>query len=464
MPWRRRAILGALTLAAGVAPLAAQRPDRARVQAVTDSIVGAALATGQAAGISVAVVRGRDTLVLKGYGFADLEFDVPTPAAAIYEIGSITKQFTAVAILQLAEQGRLSLDDDLATHFPDYPTYGQRIPIRRLLDHTSGIPSYTDLPEYGALSRLALSPDSIVRFFGSHPLDFVPGTRMSYSNSGYFLLGRLIEKLSGLPYAEYVRQTLLEPAGMTDSRYCSENAVVKRRAHGYDMGPKGLVRAHDLAPAWPYAAGALCSTVGDLLAWNRALHGVKLLSERSYRELVTAGRLDDGTRLRYAKGVAVDSLHGRRSVHHAGDIDGFAGELQWYPDGEVTIAVLMNSQGPVRPYAIADAIGAALFGTPAPRTARPSMPPDYVGEYRGGPEPPPMAVTIELDTAGAGLRMRMGKQPGTPLTGTSPDVFDAAAPVGNLRFTFLRDGGTVTAVRFDPVYYNVLLRREPAPR
>ena len=459
-----RTMLGAAAVAAWATPLAAQRPDRARIQALTDSVVAAALATGHAAGLSVAVVRGRDTLVLKGYGVADLEFDVPTPPATIYEIGSITKQFTAVAILQLVEQGKLSLDDDLSTHFPDYPMRGQRIPIRRLLDHSSGIVSYTDLPEYEQLSRQALAPDSVVGLFSSRPFDFAPGARMSYNNSAYFLLGLLVEKLSGLSYAEYVRQKLFEPAGMLDARYCSETAVVKRRAHGYDMSRTGLVRANFLVHTWPYAAGSLCATAGDLVAWNRALHGVKLLSERSYRDLITTGPLNDGSRIRYAKGVAVDSLHGRRTVHHGGDIDGFASELQWFPDGDVTIAVLMNTQGPVRPYAIAYAIGAALFGRPALRTAPRGAAGDYVGEYRAGPEASARSFHIEQDSAGAGLLMRMGNRPGVPITFAGPDIFDASAPVGNLRFTFLRTGGQVTAVRFDPVYANQVLAREPSPK
>ena len=217
MHWIHRSMLGAAACDVTLSPLAAQRPDRARVQAVTDSVVAAALATDHAAGMTVAVVRGRDTLVLKGYGFADLEFDVPTPPAAIYEIGSLTKQFTATAILQLAEQGKLSLDDELTKFFPDYPVRGQRITVRRLLDHTSGIASYTDVPGYETLSRRALSPDSVVAFFSSQPLNFAPGAQMSYNNSAYFLLGLIIEKASGLSYADYVQLKLFEPAGMTDS-------------------------------------------------------------------------------------------------------------------------------------------------------------------------------------------------------------------------------------------------------
>jgi CubicO group peptidase (beta-lactamase class C family) len=466
MQWIHPTALGVAACVVLPSPLAAQRPDRARIEAVADSVVGAALATGQVAGMSVAVVRDRDTLVLKGYGRADLEFDVPTPPAAIYEIGSLTKQFTATAILQLAEQGRLSLDDDLSKHLPDYPLQGRRIALRRLLDHTSGIASYTSLPEYESLSLHALPPDSIVAFFSGRPFDFAPGEAMAYNNSGYFLLGLIIEKVSGESYADYVRKHLFEPAGMRDSRYCSERAVVKGRAHGYSMGPGGLVRAPYLAHAWPYAAGSLCSTVGDLVAWNRALHGVRLLSERSYRELVTAGALADGTRLRYAKGVAVDSLHGRRAVHHGGDIEGFTSELRWFPDGAVTIAVLVNSQGPVRPQAIASAIGAALFGAPPPRTSSPSgVSSDYAGEYRSGPDSAAMVLTIDVDPSGSGLVMRLGRGSSERLVHTGADGFEAIeSPAGSVRLAFLREGGRVAALRLDAVYLNLVLRRQPASR
>jgi len=153
-----------------------------------------------------------------------------------------------------------------------------------------------------------------------------------------------------------------------------------------------------------------------------------------------------------------------RTVHHGGDIDGFASELQWFPDGDVTIAVLMNSQGPVRPYAIAHAIGAALFGRPAARTAPRGTTAEYVGEYRAGPEASARSFSIEQDTAGTGLLMRMGNRPGVPITFVGPDTFDASAPVGNLRFTFLRTGGRVTAVRFDPVYGNQVLQLQPASK
>ena len=269
--WRARAAAAGLALAAvgpGVAlgsaaavglpaGLAGQAWDRARIAAAVDSIVADALAGGRAAGMTVAVVRGRDTLVLKPYGRADLELDVPTPERAVYEIGSVTKQFTAAAILQLQEQGKLSLDDELGKYLPDFPTRGHRVTLRRLLDHTAGIKGYTELPEFRGLAMRKLPRDSLVALIAAQPFDFAPGEAMVYSNSGYFLLGLVIEKVSGLSYEEYVRRHLFEPAGMHDSRYCSERAIIPRRAHGYDMGPAGLLLKEYLDHTWPYAAGSL---------------------------------------------------------------------------------------------------------------------------------------------------------------------------------------------------------------
>jgi CubicO group peptidase (beta-lactamase class C family) len=454
-------LLPALAVALAT-PLAAQRPDAARVRAATDSIVGAALATGRAAGMAIAVVRGRDTLVLRGYGKADLEWDVPMPADAIFEIGSVTKQFTAVAVLQLAEAGKLSLDDELTAHFPDYPLQGHRVTIRRLLDHTSGIASYTSLKEFDDLSVRTLPRDTLVALFRSKPFDFAPGEDASYNNSGYFLLGLLVEKASGLSYGDYVAQRLFEPSGMTDARYCDEKAVVARRANGYDPAPMGLVRAGFLVHTWPYAAGSLCATVGDLVAWNRALHGGRLLSPASYRELVTPGRLHDGTPLRYAKGLAVDSLHGRAARHHGGDINGFASELRWFPDDSVTIAVLINSQGRVRPHAIADAIGDVLFGHAAPKAARwTGRPADYAGVYAGR-DTTGLSVRIAVDSAGTGLVAAMGPPPGARLVPIGGERFEVlGSPYGAMRLTFKRSGGQVTAMRFDPVFYNLMLTKRP---
>jgi len=451
-------VLSLFALAALPLPSRAQG-DRAALVASLDSIARAALRDGRAAGLSVGVVKGRDTLLLKGYGFADLEFDVPTPDAAIYEIGSVTKQFTASAILQLVEQGKLSLDDDLTRYFPNYPVQGHRIPVRRLLDHTSGIKGYTEMPAFGEFAMRKLPRDSLVARFAAAPFDFSPGDALVYNNSAYFLLGLLIEKLSGKPYADYVRENLFARAGMPDSRYCSESAVVKRRAHGYDTSPQGtLVRAAYLDHTWPFAAGSLCSTVGDLIAWTRALHGGRILSAASYRELITPGTLNDGTPLRYAKGLAVTPIAGHRSIHHGGGINGFLSELDWFPDDSAIVVVLVNTAGPVSPAAVASALAERLLGKSAPPSAA-SFSGDlaaYAGTWKGVGRGAPLQLTVVTDSAGLSVRVGAGGR-STALRYLGGDSFEA----GGNRFTFLRQGGRVTRLRFDGVSVISLLERIP---
>jgi CubicO group peptidase (beta-lactamase class C family) len=446
-------VLGAPVLGG---PVHAQTRDRA-IAAAVDSIVASALKDRRAAGMSVAVVRGRDTLVLKGYGYADLEFDIPTPDQAIYEIGSVTKQFTAAAILQLQEQGKLRLDDDITKHLPNYPTQSQRVTIRRLMDHTSGIKGYTELPEFEPLSMRKLPRDTLVALVSAKPFDFAPGEAMVYNNSAYFLLGLIIEKASGMSYEEYVKQNLFARAGMPHSRYCSEREIIKNRAHGYDMGPNGLVRAAYLDHTWPYAAGSLCSTVSDLVAWNQALHGGRILSPASYRELITPGTLNDGTRLRYAKGLSADSLLGRRVIYHGGGINGFLSDLKYFPDDSITIAVLVNTAGPVAPGAISRSIAEVIFGPWSIKSVPLRGGADaYVGEYRGIGRGREMVARIAADSAGTGLTIQTGSGRPVKLVYLGGETFDREGA----RFTFVREGGRVIRLRADTGgVYTILSRK-----
>ncbi|MDB4876694.1 MAG: Penicillin-binding protein 4 [Gemmatimonadetes bacterium] len=459
-------LVSAAALLAFPSITSAQTRDPGRVQAAVDSIVAAALAGGRVAGMSVAVVRGADTLVLKGYGRADLELDVPTPPRAVYEIGSATKQFTAASILLLQEQGKLSLDDDITRFLPSYPTKGVHLTIRRLLDHTSGIKGYTELPEFGTIMSRSLPRDSLVVLFSTKPADFAPGDAMVYNNSAFFLLGLVIEKASGQSYADFVKKNLFDRAGMPDSRYCSVSDVVKRRAHGYDVGPNGLVLAAYIDQLWPYAAGSLCSTAWDLAAWVRALHGGRILSPASYRELITPGALNDGTRLRYAKGLAVDTLGGHFAIQHGGDIPGFATEVDYFPADSLTVVVLINTEGPVRPNAIAQSIEQVVLGPPVvgAAVAFHGHTPDYVGEYRGVGRGREAVIKIVGDSmASGGLAIVRGTAKPRALIYVGGDSFelDAAPYAGRERLTFVRANGRITGVHDDATFGNVLLKRTP---
>lgn len=442
---RHLSVVAFLTLlAVGIAlPLRGQTRDRARVAAAVDSLATDALKDGKAAGLTVAVVRGRDTLVMKAYGKADLELDVPTPERAVYEIGSVTKQFTAAAIMQLQEQGKLSLDDEVTKYLPSYAVQGHRVTLRRLLDHTSGIPGYTELPEFEPISVRTLPRDSLVAIFAAKPFGFAPGDAAVYSNSGYFLLGLIIEKVSGLPYEKYVQQNLFDRAGMRDSRYCSNSAVVARRAHGYDFDAGQLKLAGYMDFTWPYSAGSLCSTAGDLVAWTRALHGGKLLGPAAYRELITPGTLNDGTRLRYAKGLSVDSIRGHRTIEHGGGIPGFLTELAYFPDDTLTVVVLVNTLGPVDPGHIAQSVVALVLGDRSPpEMAFRGHTADYVGEYRGVGRGRELVLKVAADTAN-GLTLAIRDGPARRLAYSGGEMFGD----GRSLYTFVRDAGRVTKLR-----------------
>ncbi len=283
------------------------------------------------AGASVVVARHGQTILAQSFGQADLELDVPMPADASFEIGSVTKQFTASAILLLAERGKLAIDDELTKYLPDFPVHNQRITIRHLLTHTSGIKGYTELPEFGDLMPLRKSPETLVKLFADKPLDFAPGENLVYNNSAYFLLGLIIEKVSGQKYADFVKANLFDKVGMPGSYYCSESAIHHHHAHGYDTFANTLVLKGAISHAWPFSAGSLCSTAADLTAWNVALHGGKVLSAESYRAMTTPATLADGTKTRYGFGVMLSDLRGHRAISHGGGINGFLSEVEYLP-------------------------------------------------------------------------------------------------------------------------------------
>jgi len=413
--------------------------------------------------MSIAVVRGEDTLLVKAYGSADLELDVPTPADAVYEIGSVTKQFTAAAILLLQEEGVLSLEDDLTRWLPDYPTGGRSISIRRLMDHTSGIRGYTEMPSFGQLTTQELPRDSLVTLVAAEPFDFEPGEALIYNNSAYFLLGLIIEKATGGSYEDFVEQRVFAPAGMGDSRYCHKDELTPRRAKGYQPVADGLRPADYLNHLWPYAAGSLCSTARDLVRWNQALHGDGdgsgggLLAPESYRELITPGTLNDGMPLRYAKGVSVTDRDGEPRIAHGGGIFGYVSELRYLPREDLSIVVLINTAGRVSPAAIAAGIEDVVLGPVAPvvpKTFNGDLA-RYVGRYRGAARGGRVTAEVSQGDDG-GLAIKLGPGQPMPVQWLGGDTFGR----GSVRFIFTRDGTDgVDELRVDQVGGVYVLRR-----
>jgi CubicO group peptidase (beta-lactamase class C family) len=304
---------------------------------------------------SVLVARGADVILSKGYGAANLEWDIPNAPSTKFRLGSITKQFTAAAILLLEERGKLKIDDPIKAYMPDAPSTWDRITIFNLLTHTSGIPNFTALPEYKSLQVSETTPVKTLAAVRDKPLDFFPGEKMLYSNSGYILLGFIIEKVTGGSYARFVQDNIFTPLGMKDSGYDSNTDIIAHRAAGYMPSPNGPVNAGYIHMTIPHAAGALYSTTEDLLRWERALFGGKVLSAASLRKMTTPFKND------YALGVVATTADGRKVVQHAGGIDGFNTFLAYYPDDKLTVAVLANVNGPA-PSAIAAKLATVAHG------------------------------------------------------------------------------------------------------
>jgi CubicO group peptidase (beta-lactamase class C family) len=222
---------------------------------------------------SVLVAQNGKVLLDKGYGFANLEWDVPNTPTTKFRLGSITKQFTAASILLLEERGKLKVEDPVKKYMPNAPATWDKITIFHLLTHTSGIPSFTGFSDYESHEAQAMTPGKLVEWFRDKPLEFEPGTKWNYSNSGYVLLGYLIEKISGESYSDFVQQNIFTPLGMKDSGYDSNSAIIAHRAAGYTPGKSNPVNAGFVHMSIPFSAGALYSTTEDLLRWEQGLFG-----------------------------------------------------------------------------------------------------------------------------------------------------------------------------------------------
>lgn len=319
--------------------------DSAALRSFVDSLAVALLDGGPAAGMSVAVVHGPDTLVWEGYGEADLELDVPATPETVYRIASVTKQFTAAAVLRQVEAGRIALDDTVHAYLPELPFAGSGITIRHLLSHTAGIPRYAEVD--GLIEAIHRDPghEAFLASMASASLDFPPGTDWRYTNSAYYVLGMVLEEVTGEPYDRHVAEQLAAPLGLRDTRYCWTTPLIEDRAEGYAVEDGELVNEDPLEMALPYAAGALCSTVGDLVAWTRALFSGEVVGREGLERMTTPLTLPDTVETGYGFGVRVDSLEGQRVFFHSGGINGFASHLSHYPETDLTIAVLINTRG-----------------------------------------------------------------------------------------------------------------------
>jgi CubicO group peptidase (beta-lactamase class C family) len=273
---------------------------------------------------TVLVAQNGKILLDKGYGSANLEWNIPDSPSTKFRIGSMTKQFTAAAILLLEERGKLKTDDLIKKYMPDAPAAWDKITIFNLLTHTSGIPSFTSFPDYRSTEVTPTTPEKLVERFRDKPLDFQPGEKWDYSNSGYVLLGYLLEKISGQTYKEFIQENIFKPLGMNDSGYDSNSAIIPHRASGYTPTPNGPVNAGYIDMTIPFSAGALYSTTDDLLRWEQGLFGGKVLSAASLKKMTTPFKND------YAFGLGVRSDKGHTVIEHGGGIEGFNTQMSYF--------------------------------------------------------------------------------------------------------------------------------------
>ncbi len=443
--WTIRAFLLTLVLSFAPARAVTTAEDLA---AYADRILAAAYPADQP-GAAAIVMKDGQVVLRKGYGMANLELGVPVSPDMVFEIGSVTKQFTAAAVLLLQEQGKLRVEDDVTKYLPDYPTHGETITIDHLLTHTSGIPSYTGLPEWFPRVREDMKVEDVIALFKDKPLEFKPGEKQRYNNSAYFLLGAVIEKASGKTYEKFVEEEIFQKLGMSHSRYGHAEEVVPLRAAGYSRDDKGVRHAMYLSMTQPYAAGSLMSTVDDLAVWDRALAGETLLKKASLDRMFTSARLASGRPIRYGYGLVLYELEGRRVMEHGGGIFGFVSFLLRVPEEKLFVAILSNNEASsTPPDALALRIAAKALGKPLEE--RPVLSLDaaamdeYVGVYRFDEE-----TTRTITREGSSLfSQRSGGSKAEILASARDDFFFKES---DSRLRFRRDAqGKVTGVDMIP--------------
>lgn len=309
--------------------------------ATVDGVVRAAMQQSGVPGMTVALAKNGTTLYVQGYGVSDLTTHQPTPTNEIFEIGSITKQFTAALIMKLQEQGQLHVDDSIATYLPEY-NFPPAITLRMMLTHTSGLADFTNFPQLGDWIKHGVSEATVLTAISQAPLQFTPGSQYQYSNSNFFALGTIIEKLTGKSYPDNLEQSIFQPLGLTNTYYVLPPAG--QSATGYTNNGAGLVPAIIWDRSAAFAAGALSSNVYDLVTWDNALRSGKVVSPASFQAMTTSNGFVDSGGSSYGFGLALSLFDNRPVMWHSGQIGGFYTENAVILDSGFTVVLLTNDQ------------------------------------------------------------------------------------------------------------------------
>lgn len=377
----RVVVLGAGFLLLASQPVLAQPDIGVRI----DAMVADTMQRAHVPGMSVLVAKGDVVLFEKGYGLAEVEQSTPVDPDTVFAIGSVTKQFTGLAIAQLVAAGKLSLDDSIRKYIPDLPAPYEYIKIRNLLNHTSGIYNYTRKINLHELSAKKHTHEEMLAWFVNEPLAFKPGEKWSYTNSGIYLLGMVIEKVSGMSYAEYLKKNVFEPFGMQHSHYGDSRTIIPKRARGYDISDGVLVNSQSYDASIPYSAGTLLSTTGDLWKYVRGVHDSRLVSDKVRQGIYTIDALTDGQKIRYALGCfGISKFENHRKYSHAGEIYGYFSQLAYYPDDRLTIVVLSNRKSYFpTPISLEHKIARLILGVPEPNNEKKALEAEHSSNIDG---------------------------------------------------------------------------------
>lgn len=392
----------------------------------------------EAPGAAILLARDGKALYRAGFGLASLELKTPVRPDMVFRIGSVTKQFTAAAILTLVEDGKVELTAPISRYLTDTPPSWGEVTVEMLLNHTSGIPSYTNDPTFGQQFRTDFTPEKLLKTFVlDKPLEFKPGHDHRYNNTGYFLLGQLIHKVSGQPWERYLKARFFDPLGMKHTRLGTETELIPGLVQGYTAGPRP---AAYLSMTQPGAAGALVSTVDDLATWTFALHAGKVVKPESLVRMTTPTRTADGKTHPYGYGLAFRSSQGRRLVGHGGGINGFVSYLEADPEKHTVAVILNNTDAPATSDEYLSrrllALGAGTpMVEPRPVPVPTTQLQRLVGRYRG------QSGFREIRLVDGQLVTSVGAGAAVPLIPTSPTTF--AVKDTDLRLRFVLEGDQV---------------------
>jgi CubicO group peptidase (beta-lactamase class C family) len=430
----------------------AQSPTATDVAAAVERLVPQFLSNDGPSAVSIAVVRNGDTLRTGGWGQADRKNRIMATAVTTYRIGSITKQFTAAAILRLVERRRLGLEDRVDSHLPDVPDAWRSVTIEQLLNHTSGIPDFTEIGERWTRHwKDAMLPAGLLSLVARDKLAFAPGSAWQYSNTGYVLLGMVVERMYGQPYKDVIESEFSRPLALGHTRVCEDDAGANGQAIGYARDGNSFdVAGYRHVSHW-FGGGGLCSTVADLASWNAALHGGRVLAPETVKMMTTPRGAAVGRG--YGFGVMSTVVSGHREISHSGQFAGFSAFNAWYPEQALSVTVLTNTAPMPTREILARNIGLTALGVPVAisspvvglepeaATLRP-----YVGDYTiqlpGGKS---LGLRIRLN--GRRLVAQADGQQALTLYATGPDTFGTAVDP-SVQFIFVVEKGAVSRLTF----------------